>query len=115
MDLELRETLRPVVAHTYDSMHVVFSNGLAYFEVCQFLQQATHAGVTFSSSECYFRADWQLPYDKKQKGTQLHQLFCPAREASCHDAFKCAASEVLLVWPILHYFVCPPLCGRRNA
>lgn len=55
--------------------------------------------------ECYFGADWEFPYDKKQKGKHLYKLFCPAREASCHETFKCAVSEVLLLWPILRYFV----------
>ena len=105
LDAELRFHVRPASVHTYDSMHTAFSNGLAHFEIHLFFGKASTEKINFRALETYLKAAWNWPNDKQQKGKSLHQIFNAAREASSSDHFKCSASEVLMLFPIMQHFV----------
>jgi hypothetical protein len=104
-DQALREIVGPAEVHTYDSMHCAFANGLAHFEMYEFLRKSKLVGVSYATLQTYLHADWQWPADKRQKGRSLHQLFNPVREASNSEHFRASASEILMLCPVMRHFV----------
>ena len=102
-DLDLRRVVQPITVHSYDSMHVALSNGIASFEIHAFLRRGQAAGVTLEALHSFLAADWVFPAHLKNKGRSVPNVFTPARQGS-GDHFKAAASEVLLIIPVLRYF-----------
>jgi len=104
-DDDLRHAVRPASIHTYDSMHVYFSNGICSFETHLFLQAARPVGVTMDMVKMFMSARWQWPAHLRSKGRDLHSLFTPARQGASPDSFKASASEMLMLMPMLRHFV----------
>ena len=114
-DASLRKLLCPVSQYHHDWMH-----GLVVKGVCQTL---LHALLTQPQQTCLYEQIrqyvhlWQQP---KCRDGDLSKLFSPKRKEANVKAhtFKCSASEMLGILPIVAYFVqvvLLPVARRRNC
>lgn len=61
-DMELRAHVYPITHTAYDSMHNLFSNGIAGQEMHLFLQMCSqHLNISYSHLEAYCSAGWKTP------------------------------------------------------
>ena len=112
--IPLQRFMGPVRANVVDPMHVLVSNGTINFEI----------GECFDSagwSECYedmrtlAAANWQLP--KRLKNIDLKIPFDHHHQtASKKDSrtFRCQASELLAVTPLIRYYVDMKIARRAD-
>ena len=99
----LRRSLRPASTLTYDWMHVFLSNGVANHEVHLLLTAAkSEHRVRYSHLDKFVSASWKLPSAFSDGG--LRDFFSDARERASTDTFKCMASELLALYPLLRHF-----------
>ena len=112
----LRRYVRPADAIAVDPMHVLVSNGLVNFEVFE-LFKSCGWGVCYDSMRTLAAANWRSP--KFRRGIDIKRPFdAPHQKASDSDTrtFKCQASELLTVMPLVRYFVDSVIArdGSRN-
>jgi hypothetical protein len=105
-DLQLREHVRPVDVITFDSMHCLVSNGIAQFEVSLMLDALMDLGVTWVQLRNFAASDWKFSSALGSSHT-LRGCLAPAREKAYkkEGSFKAGASEMLLVSPVLQFFL----------
>lgn len=102
-DIELREFVQPVDTHTYDSMHISFSNGIGQDEIGLMLDSIKPLGIRWEHVREYMDAAWQWP--KIYKAGSAPAVFSAAREPSGDQNFRASASEMLMIYPLLRHFV----------
>ena len=79
-------------------------NGVAQFEVHNFLDRAKGA-ISWSHVKTFF-TKWSWPVARASKGQErLRGMWGGKRETSCKKAFKCSASDMLDLYPVLRCFV----------
>jgi hypothetical protein len=104
-DVELRAHSRPASSFSYDPMHVLYSNGVAAVEVHLLLQSMREkTRFDWRDLETFCRSDWHFPAFCKAKGRAIYQVFNETREKASKESFKCGATELLVVFPILLHF-----------
>ena len=105
-DLDLRAHVKPAGCITFDAMHAVLSNGIAQNEAALLITCLKEVGVSFAVLRSFVSADWKFC---KALGSQsvLRGCFSDAREHAFKEggAFKAGASEMLLAFPVLLYFL----------
>jgi hypothetical protein len=97
------DVLRPCSQYCHDPMHTMVANGVMNVVMWLVLAALSHHMDIWGSLYSYV-ALWHIP--KHFKGNGLHEMFSRKRERSCKEAkkFKCIASELLGVYPIVAYF-----------
>jgi hypothetical protein len=102
---DLRRHIRPADSNMCDPMHVLVSNGVLNFEIFELF---THCGWShcYNSMRALSSATWKQPKWRQQVSISRpfdshHQKASEGTERS----FKCQASEMLSLLPLLRYFV----------
>ena len=116
-DMELRQHVRPT-STVMDWMHNFMVHGCANVEVHAFLACCkSRLGLGFADLKAFSAAAWKWPMAETLHLVKLHEVFSPARERSCSESFKCSASEMLKLFPVLRYFALTIVAttGRCNA
>lgn len=116
----LRRVAHPVDHSLCDPMHVMVSNGFINFEVWEIFTSAGYA-------ECYrdmrelAAASWLMPRFRKAAGVDLggpfdaaHQSASRASTENKSRTFKCQASEMLSVLPLIRFYVDVKLSTRAE-
>ena len=104
-DVSLRSFVKPADVHTYDVMHVLFSNGTCQLEIYLLLEHAKQQlKITYQHVRVFMQAAWEWPGVHKKRGAAVADLFNESRAAASSETFKAGASEVLLVYPLLRHF-----------
>ena len=106
-DIPLRRFLKPCDIVCYDSMHCVLSNGLAQNEVALLLCELDRHHVTWSHLRLFADSNWQVDRTSALNSNPIKECFSTARERALKDSghFKATASEMLLLMPILLFFL----------
>lgn len=109
----LRPYVKPVDGNMHDPMHIYVSNGVMNFEL--------HALFTYAGfSDCYSamrlltEAAWHLP--KLRRNISIKRPFDEAHEKASHNeqkCFKCQASELLTVVPLVRYYMDMAIAPRH--
>ena len=109
-DAEMRQIVRPTLT-TFDSMHVWLNNGVCNTEVQVFLAAAKEkCGLTYGHVRNYIAAaPWKPPGGQRDFA---QHVFSESRERSNKESFKCMASEMLAILPLLRQLVVLTLSGR---
>jgi hypothetical protein len=94
-------------------MHTMVANGVMNVVMWLVLAALSQHMDIWGSLYSYVEL-WHIP--KHFKGNGLHEMFSRKRERSCKEAkkFKCIASELLGVYPILAFFS-KTLCHEETA
>ena len=102
--LRAANVLRPVSEYCHDPMHTLVANGVLNVVMWLVLVALGHHMDIWGSLYSYVKL-WSNPLPFK--AGNLHEIFNRKREKSCKDAkkFKCVASDLLSVYPILGVFV----------
>lgn len=102
-DLRSKNILRPCSQYCHDPMHTMVANGVMQVVLWCLLVELGHHMDIWSCLHSYIQL-WFIPVHFK--ASKLHEMFGKKREMSCKDAkkFKCLASEMLGVYPILAFF-----------
>ena len=105
-DFQLRPYLSPSKVTTYDSMHVLLGNGMAQNETGYLLVALRDLGITWEHMRRYAQGGWNCCSCSGSNGL-LKGCWSKAREAawSSSGVFKCSASEMLLVMPLILHFL----------
>jgi hypothetical protein len=105
-DLQLRPHVRPVDVITFDSMHCLVSNGIAQFEVSLILDALKVLGVAWEQLRTFAASDWKFS-TALGRSQVLVGCFARPREKAYkkEGSFKAGASEMLLVCPVLQFFL----------
>ena len=112
--IPLRRYMGPVRANLVDPMHVLVSNGTINFEIWELFESA-------GWSDCYAdvrtlaSASWRLP--KRLQNIDLASPFDVHHQtASKKDSrtFRCQASELLAVTPLIRYYVDMKVARRAD-
>jgi len=105
-DLTLRRHFLPTSSITYDSMHCFVSNGIVQHETSLVIAALKDHGISWSMLRDFCEADWSFC---KALGSRslLQGCFATPREQAFRSdsTFKAGASEMLLVAPVLLYFL----------
>ena len=105
-DEELRSHVLPIKHTAYDSMHCLFSNGIASQEMHLFLQLCSqHLGITFGHMEDWCKAGWRTAKHIGSGATAAIAVFSSRREQLSKDGFKGIASELLAIFPLMRHFI----------
>jgi hypothetical protein len=105
--------VKPTSCITYDAMHCVLSNGIAQNETALLLFSLRDHGCTFDKLRTFASARWGLCSALASTLSVLTNIFSEAREKAwkkSHD-FKCGASEMLLAFPIILFFLQTVIVG----
>ena len=105
---QLRPYVPPISVLTYDSMHILVSGGLAQNEVGLLMDDLEWHGHGWLQVNKFMTEDlgWRWCGGHGISRGQLRGLFSEAkRKASKHSSFKCQASEIVLLLPILSHFL----------
>lgn len=104
--LDLRAFVRPASAVTFDSMHCLVSNGIAQNETALLLDCLRSKGVVWRHLREFVASNWKVCSALGSPKT-LQDCFSGARETAFRKeaAFKSGASEMLLVAPVIQYFL----------
>lgn len=105
-DEELRPFVKPVDVITLDPMHGLISNGVAQNEASLLLQALALHGVTWEHIRSFVSSGWHFCRALGSPKVLL-ESFSSAREKAFRSdwGFKATASEMLVLCPILQYFV----------
>lgn len=105
-DEELRPFARPVDTITLDPMHGLISNGVAQNETSLLLWALAAHGVTWGHIRSFVSSGWHFCRALGSPKVLL-ECFASAREKAFHNdsGFKATASEMLLLCPVLQYFL----------
>ena len=101
--LRAANVLRPVSQYCHDPMHTLVANGVLNVVMWLVLVALGHHLDIWGSLYSYVKL-WSNPL--RFKAGNLHEIFSRKREKSCKDAkkFKCMASDLMSVYPILCVF-----------
>jgi len=103
-DLELRNHVKPITCTAFDSMHCLFSNGVAAQEMHLILKQCSdHLGISFNHLETWCKAGWHA--QKHEGSNTASAVFSSRRESASKDGFKGIASELLAIFPLVRHFI----------
>ena len=105
---QLRPHVRPISVMTYDSMHILVSGGLAQNEVGLLMGDLDSHGIGWQQVKNFITEDieWRWCGGHGISMGGMRALFSEKkRQASQKSSFKCQASEMLLLLPILSYFL----------
>jgi hypothetical protein len=101
-DVEMRQHVRPIEVHTYDSMHTWLANGVAQTEIYLFMQALKQKlGLGHAHLQSLLNATWVWPKIYATWGRQAGDIFNEVRCGGSQDSFRASASEVLMVYPVL--------------
>lgn len=102
----LRQFVLPVDVITFDNMHCLVSGGIAQNEVSLLLSCLQSHGVTWKHLRTFVSSDWHM-CSALGSHTMLKDCFAVPRETAFkkESGFKAMASEMLLVCPVLQYFL----------
>ena len=105
--------LRPVSQYCHDPMHTMVANGVMNVVLWLLLVALGEHMDIWASLRSYIQL-WFTPIHFK--ASKLHEMFTRKRETSCKSAkkFKCIASELLGVYPILAFFA-KVSCSEETA
>jgi hypothetical protein len=95
-------------------MHAMISNGIGQNETAALLTRLLQVGCTFGQLRQYVSARWEVCSGLASR-TVLSQIVCEAREKSWKsdkEHFKCSASEMLLVFPVILFFLQTVMVGH---
>lgn len=105
-DKPLREFVKPASTITYDPMHALVSNGIVQNETSLLLSALRSINVAWGHVLSFCQSDW---YVCRSLGSRkvLEDCFAPARSKSFtkEGTFKAGASEMLLVAPVICFFL----------
>ena len=105
-DVSLRAFVKPATVHTYDVMHVLFSNGICQLEFYLLLEHAkSKCGISYNHLRLFMGSAWEFAHVHKTRGAAVADLFSESRANASTETFKAGASEVLLVYPLFRHFV----------
>jgi len=105
MAMRLRQYAPPISTLTYDSMHILLTGGLAQNEIGLLMECLREHGILWEQIRSFMTADWHTCKASGNAST-LKDMFSEARrKASKGGPFKCMASEMLLLMPILMHFL----------
>ena len=116
----LRAHFAPATVITHDVMHVCFSNGIVGSELYWFFKHLwKKLHIDYSSFRVLIAASWEFPHHRQAKGSDLAQIFEPARVESSAKAekWKAQASETLGAYALIRHIVETVVvtCPRRKA
>ena len=105
-DHALRPFVRPCDCITFDAMHVLVSNGMAQNETAVLLIALQENGIRWADVRKFMDAQW-LFCKTLGSAAILRGCWGVAREKAWQSGheFKCGASEMLMVQPILQHFL----------
>jgi hypothetical protein len=106
--------VKPTSVITYDAMHAMISNGIVQNETAAMLTRLLEVGCTFGQLRTFVTARWEVCSIFATRDV-LAQIVCEAREKSWKgdkEHFKCSASEMLLVFPIILFFLQTVMVGQ---
>lgn len=94
--------VKPVSHYIHDWMHCIAVNGVFHTVFYHWLEAVSHFQDAYSFLHEYLQS-WYLP---RGKNANLHRLFNDKRKVSnlAGSTFKCSASEVLGLLPILCFY-----------
>ena len=102
-DNELRGHCRPIKDTSYDSMHCLFSNGIAGQEMHLWLKMCNeHLNISYTHLDEWVKAGWK---QQPNRPKLANDVFSSRREAASKDGWKSMASELLAVFPLIYHFV----------
>jgi hypothetical protein len=103
-DVSLREHICPVSSYTFDWMHVWLSHGVMNSELAAFFQACRHRHrLKFADLDTFVQSGWRFP-KLHTAGATVKDFFTETREKASADTFKCMASELLLIYPLIRQF-----------
>ena len=115
LDDRMLQHAHPVDTCLFDWMHVFLVSGIFNVATLHIFEAMGSFGITWEVVR-NFVGSWQLPSSIREH--KVEEIFCPKRIAKSREAtpqsLKCTASEALSVLPILAYFMCTVLTGRRS-
>ena len=116
----LRAHFAPATVITHDVMHVCFSNGIVGSELYWFFKHLwKKLHIDYSSFRVLIAASWEFPHHRQATGSDLAQIFEPARVESSAKAekWKAQASETLGAYALIRHIVETVVvtCPRRKA
>jgi len=105
-DKDLRDYVKPATAITYDPMHALVSNGIVQNETSFLLADLKSIGVGWESLLRFVKSDWHVCRSVGNPKI-LEDCFAPPRMKSFKKdgTFKAGASEMLLVSPVICFFL----------
>ena len=102
-DAELRPHVPPSV-YTMDWMHNFLCHGVASLEIAAFLQKCKdEVGITNEQIDALVKSDWKWP--KVHNVHKIDDVFSQTRQKGATEGFRASAAEILMVYPLLRYFV----------
>jgi len=106
-DPRLERFLCPVDVITFDSMHILLSDGVAQDLLTETLLALSVAGAKWDELNIFMQADWRFCNIQKSGGRTIRTAFNRHREAVFADrkTFKCGASEALAILPIFGHYL----------
>jgi len=106
LQLRIPPQVKPSDVITFDAMHAVVSNGIAQNETGLLLKALEDAGCRFAQVRQYMESDWHV-CSAFASNSAVASTFAEARETAWRNSegFKCSASEMLLVSPMLLHFL----------
>ena len=90
-------------------MHTLLSQGVMNTEIFALLKafQESSPGFTYATLQEFCQADWQWARHHWDKGRQIKELFNEIRQSASSESnvFRSGASETLMAYPLLRFFV----------
>jgi hypothetical protein len=106
LDKELRMYVRPAECITFDAMHCLVSNGIVQNETSLLIVALQGIGIKWDTLRTFTDADWHF-CRALGSASLLKGCFAKPRQQAflSGGVFKAAASEMLLVFPVLLHFL----------
>jgi len=115
-DIPLRRHLRPATAYTMDWLHNYLCHGILAFEVNLLLDASRQAvNLSYEQLHQFVNSDWTWP--RNQAVHKISDVFSASAAKHAAEGFRGSASQLLMLFPLLRYFVSQVLLptGKLNA
>jgi len=105
-DMDLRDYVKPATAITYDPMHALLCNGIVQNETSVLLAALKSIGVRWESLLRFVKSDWHISHAVGNPKILEDCFAAPRKKSFQKDGiFKAGASEMLLVSPVICFFL----------
>jgi len=114
-DRDLRPFFRPADCLTFDSMHVLGSDGLLGVELELMLSALADIGYKWAQYKVFFGAQWRA--SKFHGRVNWNSLFTPSREAHFNNSGRLSwsAGEYFAAFPLFNYFLDSVVAKQRES
>ena len=103
-DRELRNYVGPATTYTMDWLHNFLCHGVTSLEITALLEKCkAELRVTYAQLDSFVKSAWIWP--SSQAAHKIDAIFSPSREKGSSEGFRGSGSELLMVFPLLRYFV----------